>query len=131
VISLKEHNNRKDSSMKSRAKFVADFLSGVHVLWIFVVVGLSVASIAAPGFRWYAIGVVALSLLAHLSFGRCPLTILENNYRRQFDPGHNTEHGFTRAFLKRVFGISSWGMPTWGHKLLLAILLAVLVLWAR
>lgn len=90
-----------------RYKVIADFLLFSHVLWIVLLIGGAVFIIHH---RWYAIYhlvIVSGALLFNLFLGSCPLTRLEERYRKLWDPKTDYhKNSFTITYTRKIFRIN-------------------------
>jgi hypothetical protein len=90
---------------KIRHKIIADSLLLIHLGWIALLIGGTIYVSNHPWYVPYHLVIVTGTLLLNLALGGCPLTWLEEEYRKAWDPKTEPyQNSFVAAHLKRMFG---------------------------
>lgn len=83
----------------------ADLIVAVHFIWtLFLIVG-AIVMFFDPPYAWIQIGVMTFTLLLALPFGGiCPLTLLEEKFRRKLYLDYRNEGSFIATYLNKILG---------------------------
>src|SRR6185437_10181178 len=88
-----------------RYKLYADAIVGVHALWTLIVFGGILLMLFWHAYARWEIVVVTFTLLLSLPFGTiCPLTKMEERFRRKFDPSFHNDGSFVAHYGNRLLG---------------------------
>lgn len=89
-----------------RYKLYADLLLAVHILWVFLLAGGTVFIFYNRWYIKYHIALVTGTLVLNLVLRGCPLTRLEEKYRKAWNPEvYYCPNSFLATYLRRFFGL--------------------------
>jgi Protein of Unknown function (DUF2784) len=84
-------------------KTFADILVSIHFLWSLFLLGGIIVTILFPAYAIVQIIVMSFTLLIALPFhNTCPLTLLEEKWRRKADPSYRASGSFVARYLNKV-----------------------------
>jgi hypothetical protein len=81
-----------------------------HWVWVAILLFGFVAQSALEWYKPIHLVVLSTTICGQILFGGCPLTILENAFRRKYDPLKTYSGGFTIHYIQKHFGVevSPW-----------------------
>ena len=86
-----------------RYEWYADGIVAVHMAWTALVFLGAAAMFFWHAYALYEIIVVSITLLASLPFGRlCPLTMLEEHFRRKIDPLFDNGGSYMAFYINKI-----------------------------
>ena len=84
---------------------LANAVTLFHALWTALLLGGIVAVLVYPQYAWVQICVLSVTILINLPFGnKCPLTLIEEKLRREYDPTYRNQHSFATTYLNKMLG---------------------------
>jgi len=89
-------------------KLIADFLMIVHILWLALLVGGTVFIFLNRWYIPYHLTLIGGTAFLNLLFRGCPLTWLEEKYRKAWDPSTFYRHNsFAATYVEKFFGVNT------------------------
>ena len=85
-------------------KLLANSVMVFHLLWVVILIGGGVMQFKLEWYRPIHTAVVTTTVLSQLIFLGCPLVVLENSLRRQYDPSTTFTGSFIAHYLQK-FGV--------------------------
>ena len=86
-------------------RLYADGVTAIHFLWTVVVFGGALLMLFWHPYALYEIFVVSFTLLVSLPFGGlCPLTMMEERFRKKIDPSFTNEGSYMAHYINKIFG---------------------------
>lgn len=107
----------------------ADGLLALHLFWVlFMLVGFPLALLLhSRTLRLlHTLGLASYLLLAAFNW-YCPLTLGEEFFRQQTEPGFSYQGSFLARWIERLIYVESWGAPLWIFRVLAGLYLAASV----
>ena len=94
-----------DQKGKRKYARLANAVTLVHVVWtIWLFVGIF-AVLVYPPYAPVQLVVLTITVLINLPFGNnCPLTIIEEKLRREYNPNYDNHHSFATTYLNKLLG---------------------------
>lgn len=91
--------------MRTRlSKRYADLIVIVHFLWTLFLLGGAIAMFIYPSYAITQIVVMTCTLLLAIPFhNTCPLTLLEEKLRRNYDPTYHNDGSYLATHLNTLF----------------------------
>jgi len=115
---------------KYRYKLLANLWATIHWLWIGVLLGGVIFLIGHPWYIRYHIAIVTFTLLLNLVLGGCPLTALEEKYRKAYNPSALAlENAFLRVYIRKHLGINLSGRQVDWLAILIKIASYYIAIW--
>lgn len=93
--------------MKANAyRTLADFVSWFHLFWVVLLLGGILMMAVFPWYRPIHMIVVTTTIVSQLIWlGNCPLMVLENSLRQQFEPERHYTSSFVQYCAQKWFKI--------------------------
>lgn len=93
---------------KLRHKIIADSLLLLHLFWIILLAGGTVFIFYNRWYIPYHLTLIGGTAFLNLLFRGCPLTWLEEKYRKAWDPNAFYHHNsFVATYVEKLFGIDA------------------------
>jgi hypothetical protein len=112
-------------------RWAADGVAVLHGAWVAIVILGPLWACRKPAGRPW---IVALLLTTAFFWAfYCPLTVLENFLRLNYDPGHAYSEGFLAHYVRPCADLRRWGPPlAWGVRVWAGLWVVVYAfLWGR
>ncbi len=82
----------------------ANLITTLHALWTFLLWGGMAVALFIHAYAPFELGVLTITLLSNLPFrGACPLTLLEEKYRRTVNPSYTNGKSFMTTYINKLF----------------------------
>jgi Protein of Unknown function (DUF2784) len=95
----------KRMAKMKRYQWYADGIVAVHFAWTVVVFGGAALMFFWPPYALPEIIVVSITLLVSLPFGGlCPLTMMEEYFRRRIDPSFRNDGSYMTYYINKLMG---------------------------